>query len=654
MLVFRSFADITDPVRLWKTSRSVTDPDRAGAFPLDDTLVLTVWVKRQLAADGVYLRLYRDDDARVDYFPMVKNGSRGAYLRYDFTFHPEVHCIKDGGLFYYTFAIDTPYGRLFVEDNGVSAPTLTKNEGGVRCFQLLIYQPEHNPSHLAGGIMYHIFVDRFCPGGEVPIKGTAILNPDWENGMPQFAEIPGGFIANNMFFGGTLWGVIEKLDTLKELGVTLLYLSPIFDAYSNHKYDTGDYERVDEMFGGEAALRALCEAAKGHGMGVILDGVFNHTGADSKYFNRDGHYPGVGAYQSKNSPYYSWFDFEDHPDKYRSWWGIPILPAVNSHKKEWIDYISGPNGVLARYAAFGIAGWRLDVVDELSDDFVDALAARVKAEDPDAVIYGEVWEDASNKIAYDHRRRYFRGGQLDSVMDYPLRTGIIRFIRDGDSAFLAQTVHNLWYHYPKHTSHLLMNMLGTHDTERILTLLSGADVAGMTPTEQSTFRLAPVARAEAIERLKQAYLLISFLPGIPCIYYGDEAGMEGGKDPFNRMPYPWGREDKSLLTWYRTVGQLRRSLPMLASADLRILEYKDGVFAFERFAGDRVLLVVCNRTDKIYTVPFLGASQTIFPQESKNSGNVEVLPRTGIVLEYRTGRGAAIYAATDETFFLQS
>lgn len=640
MLVFRSFADITDPILLSKTSEQITDPSRAGAFPADDSVVLTIWVKYSLAAEQVFLRLYCDDNGKTNYLPMTRGASENGYVRYDYVFLPKEQCVgARGGLFYYTFALDTPYGRLFVEDNGVAAPTLTANEGGVRCFQLLIYEKESHPMHLVGGIMYHIFVDRFAKGGTVPIKGTAIINPDWDEGLPQYAAVPGGFIANNMFFGGTLWGVIAKLDLLAALGVTLLYLSPVFDAYSNHKYDTGDYEVVDEMFGGEAALRALCKAASERGIGVILDGVFNHTGSDSKYFNREGRYPGIGAYQSKESPYYSWFDFEEFPNTYRSWWGIPILPAVDSCKPDWINYISGKEGILAKYAKCGIAGWRLDVVDELSDPFVDALGARVKAENPDAVIYGEVWEDASNKIAYNSRRRYFRGGQLDAVMNYPLRTAMIRFIRDGDSQALAQTVHMLWAHYPKHTSHLLMNMLGTHDTERILTLLSGTQITKMSPTEQATYRLPATERVTAIERLKQAYLLVSFLPGIPCIYYGDEVGMEGGKDPFNRMPYPWGREDVELRSWYRKVGQLRRSIPMLGTADMRILAYKNGVFVFERFAGDTHILIAANRTDKQYVIPFVGASQTLFPSECVNVDGIAVPAFRSIVIQYREDEG---------------
>ena len=448
--------------------------------------------------------------------------------------------------------------------------------------------------------MYHIFVDRFAKGGDVDVRSDAIMNEDWDNYMPQYAKFPGGEVANNMFFGGTLDGITSKLDYLASLGVNCLYLSPIFEAYSNHKYDTGDYEKVDAMFGGDEALDRLIAEAEARGIKIILDGVFNHTGDDSKYFNRRGRYDTLGAYNSPDSEYFKWYSFESYPDKYRCW-DIKILPAVDSKNPEYDNYINGEDGIIAKYLRKGTCGWRLDVADELSEPFLENLRRSAKKADPESIIIGEVWEDASIKIAYTDRRKYFRGRQLDSVMNYPLRTGIIDFITTGDSKNLFSASAGLYLRYPKSVSDCLMNFLGTHDTERILTVL-GVGVPDLTMDEKAHFSMLPEEREKALALIRLAYVILAFMPGVPCIFYGDEAGIEGLGDPFNRVTYPWGREDKALTAFYREIGKLRRDSEICKNGFLSVKEdLPDGIFEFTRFddRGNSVTVIV-NRSEKPY------------------------------------------------------
>ncbi len=599
-------------ITLTKSATHTPEADLFGAFDNGETLTFTLTANREDGVADPVMEIYRDDDGAILRYPFCWMGN-GDFVseNYTLTLHLSDLC-ADGecsGLFWYTVLMDAPEGRRRLSCNPYSyAPVVSPADWGYSAFQLTVYEAgSEAPDSLAGGMMYHIFVDRFAKGGEVPCRADAILEEDWYGGIPQYADRPGGFVANNLFFGGTLWGVAEKLDYLAGLGVTVLYLSPIFEAYSNHKYDTGDYRKIDEMFGGEAAFDHLIAEAHARGMKIILDGVFNHTGSDSRYFNRQGRYDAPGAYQSKESPYYDWFDFEDYPDRYRCWWGIEILPAVTTKHPAYREFICGEDGVIRHYLRRGIDGWRLDVADELDRALLEDLHHASRAERPDAPIYGEVWEDASNKIAYSTRRRYFRGHGLDAVMNYPLKEGVLDFIRTGCRELLFAATAGLYAHYPKATSDLLMNFLGTHDTERVLTVLGGIGEEGRSNDELAVYRMPGDCRAHAKELLKLAFTLVATLPGLPCIYYGDEAGMEGYHDPFNRMPYPWGREEQDLIAHYRALGALRASRRQLfAHGYLRVREdTPDGVFAFERWIDGERILVAVNRSGASWCDPAL-------------------------------------------------
>lgn len=420
--------------------------------------------------------------------------------------------------------------------------------------QITVYEPIYSsPSFLDRGVIYHIFVDRFNKGSrEIKRRDDSCYRDDWYDSTPSYPEKPGDPIDNNEFFGGTIFGIVEKLDYIKSLGTKCIYLSPVFEAHSNHKYDTGNYMSVDEAFGGDEALKLLIEEAEKRGIAVMLDGVFNHTGDDSIYFNRYGKYDSVGAFESKSSPYYDWYSFYEHPNSYDCWWGVKILPKVRP-VGSFCDFIC--DEVIEKYSRMGVRGWRLDVVDELDDMFLTRIAKSVKKHD--CYLLGEVWEDASNKISYGNRRHYFLGNQLDGVMNYPLREGIINYLVWKNNELLKNTVRTLLLHYPPEARKYTMSILGTHDTERIITVLGGEFCGNKTNKELSEMKMNESEREMGERLVSCAFLLLFSLFGTPCIYYGDEAGVEGYRDPFNRRTFPWGRERETIVTHCQKLGKLR-------------------------------------------------------------------------------------------------
>lgn len=513
------------------------------------------------------------------------------------------------GLFYYEYTVKVAAGTLHL---GGEEPTelLDAWENGER--QLLIYAEDASSSEkLKEGIIYHIFVDRFRTSGRCSVKEGEILDPDWDNGIPQYGEYPGANVKNNVFFGGDLYGIIEKLPYIASLGTSTIYLSPVFDAASNHKYDTADYLTVDVMFGGDEALRELCREAEKYGIGIMLDGVFNHTGSDSIYFNKVGKYDSVGAYQSKESPYYPWYSFRSYPDEYECWWGVDILPRVNSASDDYLDFICGK--VVPKWMDAGVSHWRLDVADELSDKFLDRFRQTVRENNADAQVIGEVWEDASDKVSYGHRRHYLSSGQLSSVMNYPLRSALISYINYGDTETLRHATEGLYRRYPKHTSDTLMNFLGTHDTERALTVFGDNCYGELTNAELSVRHMCDCEKKCASAKLIEAYAVICALPGIPCVFYGDEAGVEGYRDPFCRKPFPWNNVDEHLTDAYRQLGSFRKTETLLRDAYFEIVSLTKEHFAFLRRPVDGEgysILAVINNTDAEleYELPLRGCT----------------------------------------------
>lgn len=452
------------------------------------------------------------------------------------------------------------------------------------------------PDWLAGGVFYQIFPDRFYNSGtkkeNVPCDRE--LREDW-GGQPRWEPDAQGKVLNNDYFGGDLKGIEQKLPYLASLGVTCLYINPVFEAHSNHRYDTADYEQIDPLLGTNDDLSALTAAAKAHGIRVILDGVFSHTGADSRYFNRYGRYRTPGAYQSIASPFYPWYQFRRWPNDYASWWGFETLPEIDELSPAFRGYIAGEDGIVRQWLRRGTSGWRLDVADELPDPFIDALRAAVKAEDPDSLLLGEVWEDASNKESYGHLRRYLLGGQLDSVMNYPFADAILKFLTGGSTNAFFNAIESIVENYPPEVTRLLMNHIGTHDTARALTVLVGEPARGRARRWQAAQKLTDLRKTHGKKLLKLASLLQFCLPGVPCVYYGDEAGMEGYSDPFNRGCYPWGNEDAELLAWYTGLGAMRKQATPLAEGAFRAVRGGGDVLCFVRETEEGAVLCAVNR-----------------------------------------------------------
>ncbi len=458
-----------------------------------------------------------------------------------------------------------------------------RSEGEPHPWQLTVYQKSHTPAWFGEGVTYQIFPDRYCrlslPNPE-GMPGNRWVHEDWNDAPAWRPE--NGEVKNRDFFGGSLAGVAAHLDDLAALGVTSLYFCPIFESASNHRYNTADYTKIDPMLGREQDFRDLCAQAKAKGIRVILDGVFNHTGSQSIYFNADGFYPTLGAAQSKESPYYSWFHFSEWPWAYESWWGISTLPNVREDCESYLDYIiENENSVVKRWLRAGASGWRLDVADELPDSFIEKLRAAVEETDPDALVLGEVWEDASNKISYSQRRKYLLGRELHGVMNYPFRNALIVYLLGGGAEDFQEAMETLRENYPPAAFYSALNFLGTHDTPRILTVLSGRPLPENREA-QSCFRLSPQERETSLNRLRLAAAVLFTFPGSPMIYYGDEAGMEGAADPFNRGTYPWGHENASLLDWFTRLGQLRKSRSSLRRGSIRWMEAQGPRLAYVR------------------------------------------------------------------------
>ncbi len=567
----------------------------SGALEKDGSAELKILLPRQAGVVSVYAVFH--NESFTSSFKLAAN-----YIGYSENFD-EYRVDISGiyiGLYFFEFELCGVFGTAYGM-KGKGRELVLSQECGANRFQLTICDFAYSePTKYLGGVIYHIFVDRFSRGGNVPVRDDAVLYDTWDGGIPEYPEYPGAHLENNTFFGGTLWGVIDKLDYIASLGTTIIYLSPVFEAYSNHKYDTGDYMKVDDMFGGDEALRTLIRKAAERGIGIVLDGVFNHTGADSVYFNMRGRYPQLGAYQSKSSPYYSWYDFQNYPNKYTCWWDIPILPRINPDVADCGDFIAGEGGVIDKYAKMGIAGMRLDVADELSDAFIARIKHRLDIHNRDSVLYGEVWEDASNKIAYDKRKRYYLGTELDGVMNYPLRRGIIDFLRFGKTDALRYALDEVTFNAPTRVRNMQMNLLGTHDTERIITTLAGKSSLGRSNEELSVLYLDKSERERGIKLVRMAYTILATVPGIPTVFYGDEVGLEGYSDPFNRRPYPWSSFDGDLLSFYRKIGSVRRAHDVYKSGNFSLITLTENMLIFERSGcGEYCYTVVNNSSDTL-------------------------------------------------------
>ena len=523
------------------------------------------------------------------------------------------------GLYFYHFVLDTPWGKSYVKNAGDGRGELNASLPG---FQQTVYDENFlTPNFLKGGIMYQIFPDRFF-NSKTPKKNVpkSRVMRDWGD-TPFWKEEQMNGIWNNDYFGGDLKGVKKKLSYIADLGVTCIYLNPVFESHSNHRYDTADYEKIDSLLGDENDLKNLCKVAKEkYGISIILDGVFSHTGCDSRYFNMYNHYDDIGAYNSKESPYFSWYKFINWPDEYHSWWGIKLLPEVIEEDEGYRNYICGENGILKKWLRCGIAGYRLDVADELPDIFLDDLRKSVKSENENAIIIGEVWEDATNKFAYGQRRKYLLGEELDSVMNYPFADAILNFVRYANGNAFFNAVLSIIENYPPQVLNVLMNHIGTHDTERAITRLAGENPDAHDRTWQFEHNtLSEFDYLKGISMMKIASLIQFTLPGVPSIYYGDEIGMQGMKDPFNRGCMPWDKPNEELLKWYKRLGQIRHSSKAFIDGDFEKLYCDGGLIAYSRSSeGDNILVAINNSNEqkRIFVGTQWDNSYSLFDEKS--------------------------------------
>ncbi len=581
----------------------------SGAFLKSEKLKATIKLPRNFGATDVSLILYNETEEEPHkIIKAIWCGISGSCDIYKVSLaEGALSC----GLYFFIVRMRCIYGTLYgyKAQTDISFSYNFKREDN---FQISISDFKYTkPSHIYGGIIYHIFVDRFKRVGDYKPKDNTVFVSDWNAEIPEYSRYPGAPIKNNYFYGGTLDGVTSELDYIKSLGANIIYLSPIFDAYSNHKYDTGDYMTVDQMFGGNAALERLLKAAKEKDMYVILDGVFNHTGSDSIYFNQNNTYKSIGACQSKSSPYYSWYQFTDYPIDYESWWGIKTLPKINPDNDSCRSFFTGSDGVIEKYTKMGILGFRLDVVDELSDDFVANIKSTMNSINQNTVLYGEVWEDGSNKIAYNQRKKYYLGEELDGVMNYPIRKGIIDFLRYKSTDALKYALTDIINNAPKRIRDAQMNLLGSHDTVRAITAIYGESPEGKSNEELLRKFMSMPDFYYAKQKMMSAYTILATLPGIPSIFYGDEAGLEGYQDPFNRRTYPWGYQDTDLIQFYKKIGKIRRENDIYKEGDFNLLHISDNLLIFERKSKSFSLITIVNNSDKDITFEFSSTSTAL-------------------------------------------
>ena len=572
-----------------------------GAVASKETVRLYLEIESAVYPRDVALVIKKDgeEERRI---PAEFKGMKGMLSAFEVSFEA-----KDSGLYFYYFTFNSNFGYQKIK-KGVGGEGVINDD--FDDYQLTVYDAFSETDFFEGEIFYQIFPDRFCASGEEKkgVPDDRILVSD-KSKLPEFRPNEKGIVKNNDFYGGDFKGIASKLEYLKEIGVGVIYLNPIFEAHSNHRYDTADYRKPDPILGSEEDFKALADKAHSLGMKIILDGVFSHTGDDSVYFNKYNRYDSIGAYQSRESKYFGWYNFKSWPDSYDSWWGIRIHPEVNETNEDFMNFICGKKGVLQHWMDLGADGFRLDVADELPDLFLERLYRSVKAYKSDAIVIGEVWEDASNKISYSHRRRFLLGKQLDSVMNYPFRNAIISLLKYGDREGFKETVETVLENYPQYSIKNLMNFLSTHDTKRILTALAGEEENGRGRDWMAQKVLSEDERRLGAKMLKTAYTILYMLPGNPQIYYGDEVGMDGYSDPFNRQYYTDEKDLFGIREYMKSLGELRQSEKELFSdTKLIISTVYDGLTILLRRHNDRDIVLVVNTSNEEKNIEFLSQS----------------------------------------------
>lgn len=582
-------------------SRDTVYRNPVGAVCNDTKIHFKIILPRYLSCSAASLKIIADNNLGSEYLSMFWCGM----YNNDHEMWECDYIAKDPKIYWYYFEIDTPFGKKKITK---SFKTSKGQISDGHSWQLTVYDKNfETPDWLKGGIMYQIFPDRFncSKQAKKDIPKDRTIHKNWEE-EPEWKPNDRGEVTNSDYFGGDLQGIIDKIPYLKKLGVTCIYLNPIFEAHSNHRYNTADYKKIDPLLGTENDFKRLTKSLKKNGINLIIDGVFSHTGSDSIYFNKNNRYDVIGAYNSKDSVYFDWYNFIQWPNQYRSWWGFDSLPEIDECNPAYNEFINGKNGIIKSWIKSGASGWRLDVADELPDFFLENLRESAKEENPNTLIIGEVWEDASNKESYGNRRKFLFGKQLDSVMNYPFRDAILGFFTGKSGIDMAEIICSVLENYPQPVIKVLMNIIGTHDTERAITVLAGEPINGRDKHWQSGKKLTDDEKNRGIRLLKAASAMQYTLPGIPCIYYGDEAGLEGYKDPFNRKCYPWGKENPELIKWYENLGMIRKNCSCLGFGDFNLIISDSKLIVYSRTDSNSSMLCAFNSSQsdiKVDTPP---------------------------------------------------
>ncbi len=566
--------------RIIYNSKSEEYKNPFGAIKTEEICTFNIDINKSENPMDATLCIRRDEGTDFSAYSMRVVSESEDFLRFSCSIS-----LDEPGLYFYRFEFTCPEGTRFCGERDGEAFV----EDWLSEWQLTVYDKNFTTPHWAKNkVMYQIFPDRFCRSAKfshLPAVNDRKIVEDWY-ATPE--------TRGNDFFMGNIEGIIEKLPYIKEMGVDIIYLNPVFESPENHRYSTGDYMKIDPYLGTNEDFRKLCRDAEKLGIKVILDGVFSHTGADSRYFNKFGHYDELGACQGENSPYYKWYNFNRSAVGYESWWGFENLPNVNETHPDYLEFITGESGVLPYWQGMGASGWRLDVADELPDEFLDALRQRVKTTDQDALIIGEVWEDATNKFAYGVRRRYLLGEQLDSVMNYPWRCAIIDYIKSHDAKGFCDGVMTIQENYPKPSIDCLMNIISTHDTERIINALGVENQPDRDTARDYVLSSEEWQKGKMGARF--AFFLQFALPGITCIYYGDEVGLEGFRDPYCRKGYPYGSEDFELFEFVCELSSLKKKYPDAFSSLIKEVKIEKSALCFTR--GDLLFCINVGENDE--------------------------------------------------------
>ncbi len=559
-------------------------------------------------------------------FMILESDERSLEIKLNYAGENEKHqifstefSIEDKGLYYYCFCMISEQGREY----------FCKEKE--KKWQLTVYDKDFAvPEEFGGSVMYQIFPDRFFSFGKTDLSKKLLPYTIHKstNECPVYYPDENGIVRNCDFYGGNFRGIESKLPYIKSLGVSVIYLNPIFKAYSNHRYDTCDYKKTDPMLGTKEDFKALCDAAHSVGIKIILDGVFSHTGSNSIYFDKEKIFGG-GAFSGKASPYFSWYTFYDFPNSYESWWGIDTLPCVKEMEESFLDYIiRDDDSVIRHWLRLGADGFRLDVADELPDEFIAMLRKVLKEEKEDAVLIGEVWEDASNKVSYGKVRKYFSCGELDSVMNYPFRNFIIDYAKENiSSSDFSESVMTICENYPNEVLNCLMNSLSTHDTARIINVLSDCSM-DMPKDKKENYTLTERELSVALDRLVLSVALLFILPGCPCIYYGDEAGMQGFEDPFNRRYFNWGRENKFCFELYKTLSEIRNSNPCLKNGTFSVKTQGEVLSITREKEKSKIKMIVNKEKEPM----FFMCEDVLFCHGGNAIGDGVVLKKGGFVI----------------------